>query len=148
MIFSTFLSLIAASSLMAAPQAPVQSPALTCEIDDYFSYQGLGPHQQGLIWAKVCDKPWNAYYIFKCTSGPTLYSRLYAVEGNNLFQGPKIRVGPDGLNTCAKQGSTMTVWRLRNGVGEDITDKLTSFDGTQKYDGKDAIFWDQYKMDC
>ena len=118
-----------------------------------FSYQGAGSRQSGLVWTKECvrgKQEWNAKYHLSCNlAGYTFMSFWMAGPvSHHYFQGPKIRISTEEPNPCAKLGATLRVIRDRSGVLEDITDKLLSFDGKSKYDGKDAVFWDQHDMDC
>ena len=147
------LSLIA-SVAMAAPQSAPQSVAST--VNDFtaaitqmktaFSFQGFGPDQVGLTWTKSCDAPWDAQYKISCEKDGLVLAGEWVptVVSHHNFQGPKIRLGPNGPNACAKVGGLTRVYRLRYGTIEDVTDKLSNFDGNAQYDGKDSVFWDKY----
>ena len=151
------LSLIA-STAMAAPQAPTE-PTINGdsfanaaeEMKEIFSVQGFGINQPFLMWETSCQqKSWNARYQFVCKKfGVAYFASSWTKDISYYdFQGPKIRIGNEEVNPCAKLGGTIEVIRYRAGIREDITEKVLNFDGKSKYDGKESVFWDKYKMDC
>ena len=129
------------------------------EMKKWFSYQGNGTNQEGLIWANVCKKPWNATYGIACVTDSAHKSGWKFRVAHHNFQGPKIRIGPSGeMNACAKINGTLHILRIRGVIKslkkeyllsriEDITREVDNFNGDEKFDGKGTIFWDKYKMD-
>jgi hypothetical protein len=174
MIFSIFslIALTLSSSVLALPngvqpekqvkQVTFQnalpgngSYAALQKTSEHTTYQGLSigealkGDQNGLIWTKVCEgKAWNADYIFACVVNDQIAFTDYIFPvSHEFFQGPKIRLSPDGPNFCAQIGGAFTIFRSRNsGAFQNIWAK--SFNGLTAYDGKDAIFLDDYGMDC
>jgi len=106
-----------------------------------------------------CGKPWDAYYKFGCTlpssdpnkAGSTQYTNAFGPVSKNNWQGPDIRIAPDGQqNFCAQLGGTLSVLRQRPGDKEmlDITDQLQNSTTTDVYNGVDPVFVDNYNTDC
>ena len=105
-----------------------------------------------------CGKPWNAYYKFGCTlpssldkPGSTQYTNSFGPVSKNNWQGPDIRIAPDGQqNFCAQLGGTLSVLRQRPDDKEmlDITDQLQNSTTTDVYNGTDPVFVDNYNTDC
>ena len=107
-----------------------------------------------------CNKPWDAYYKLGCTlpsesgmdkPGSTQYTNAFGPVSKNNWQGPDIRIAPDGQqNFCAQLGGTLSVLRQRPGDKEmlDITDQLQNSTTTDVYNGSDPVFVDNYNTDC
>lgn len=108
---------------------------------------------KGLGYIISCGKPWDAFYKFGCTlpSGAKQYTNAFGPVGKNTWQGPDIRIAPEGQdNFCAQLGGTLSVLRQRPGDKEmlDITDYLQNSTTTDVYNGKDPVFVDNYNTDC
>lgn len=118
-------------------------------------WQGGGRSRGGEVWGKVCGSPWNAYYKFGCeiNGRQSGWSDEVGPVSHHNYQAPKVRVAPNGPNYCSQQGGKLKVARVRptswsNRGWEDISNKVRDFNTTGPYDGKDAIFFDNYKTDC
>lgn len=115
-------------------------------------WQGGGKGQGGEVWQKPCGSPWNGYYKFSCEQNDKRsgWSDEVGPISHYNWQGPKIRVAPNGPNYCAQIGGNLKIARKRqsNQNWEDISNNVLNFEGNDKFNGKDAIFNDQYRMDC
>jgi hypothetical protein len=108
---------------------------------------------RGLDYLVSCNVPWNAYYKIGCTlpDGKTMYTNPYGPVSYKNYQGPDIRISPDGKdNYCAQMGGKLSVIRQRPGDKEmlDITEFLQNDDTTGPYNGIDPVFVDNYLTDC
>lgn len=119
---------------------------------DNVGWQGGGRGQGGEIWTKACAEPWNGYYKFACELNDKHSGWTDEVGPISLYnwQGPKIRVAPNGPNYCAQIGGNLKIARKRNPAHnwEDISDKVLDFTGNSVFNGKDSIFYDKYGMNC
>jgi hypothetical protein len=108
---------------------------------------------RGLDYLVGCNAPWNAYYKIGCTlpDGKTMYTNPYGPVSYKNYQGPDIRIAPEGKdNYCVQMGGKLSVIRQRPGDKEmlDITDFLQNDDTTGPYNGIDPVFVDNYNTDC
>ena len=121
------------------------------------AWQGMEYHTNqdltGLGYLISCEHPWNAYYQIGCKlpSGKTMYTQPKGPVANGNMQGPIIRIAPDGENNyCTQLGGTVSILRQRPGDTNmiDITSHVSNSDMSGTYDGIDATFVDNYKMEC
>lgn len=54
----------------------------------------------GLVWNSVGPSPWNKYYKLSCQKGEVESPMVgpFGPVGNNYFNNPKLRLGPNGQN--------------------------------------------------
>ena len=146
---------------VAEPTPPIQSiPALINFVRDtnkQIAWKGMtyktDQDMSGLDYLVGCNAPWNAYYKIGCTlpDGKTMYTNPYGPVSYKNYQGPDIRIAPEGKdNYCVQMGGTLSVIRQRPGEKEmlDITDFLQNDDTTSPYNGIDPVFVDNYNTDC
>jgi hypothetical protein len=140
---------------------PIQSiPALINFVRDtnkQIAWKGMtyktDQDMRGLDYLVGCNVPWNAYYKIGCTlpDGKTMYTNPYGPVSYKNYQGPDIRIAPEGKdNYCVQMGGKLSVIRQRPGDKEmlDITDFLQNDDTTGPYNGIDPVFLDNYNTDC
>jgi hypothetical protein len=105
-----------------------------------------------LGYTLTCSKPWYAYYQVGCTvKDKTVYSKRIGPVYKGNWQGPTIRIAPDGQdNYCSQIKGTLSVLRQRPNDKSmiDITPYLMNDDRTGIYNGRDPVFTDLYKIDC
>jgi hypothetical protein len=121
------------------------------DFQKWFSYQGAGIDQGGVVWTKGCNGPWAGVYKIGCeANNTTVWSDELGPVTHWYWQGPHIRIGPNGWTKCARHGGLVRVKRSRpQQKWEDITDKVKSWgDNSKPFDRKTSIFYDNYKMDC
>ena len=132
----------------------VESPQ---DFQNNFAFYGGPGDWGGLIWTKGCSRAWDAKYKFGCEANNTVVWSEELPAGEPMYhwywQGPKIRISPNGPTKCAQSGGLVRIKRKRpysdkGAIWEDITDKVRGFDTVSAYDKKDAILYDNYKIDC
>jgi len=105
-----------------------------------------------LGYTLTCSRPWYAYYQIGCTvNDKTVYSKKIGPVYKDNWQGPNIRIAPDGQdNYCSQIKGTLSVLRQRPNDKSmiDITPYLMNDDRTGVYNGRDPVFTDLYKIDC
>lgn len=115
-------------------------------IDGKLQFQYDCTDCSGLVWTSVSDKPWNRYYKASCTDGAIESEMVgpFGPIGNNMFNNPKIRLGPNGPNNgCGT--NNINIYRSKTVDGNYIKippENLRSFRGDAQWDGRDAIFID------
>lgn len=132
---------------------PPESPYAQI-FENNFTYQNdptPGRDGSGLVWTKGCDRPWNAKYKIGCEKNGIVkeWTKELGPASTWGWQGPKIRIGPDGNTTCADEGGLVKIQRSRyGGPWEDITNNVKDFNAVDAYDRKKGRFYDNYNMDC
>ena len=112
--------------------------------EDNFSYQGSNTGDQGgMIWSKGCSTPWNTKYKIGCEkNGQVEWSSPLGPVSHYNWQGPKIRIGPNGPTDCAKNGGKVKIQKSRN---DEPWQEITpyNFSDNGYYDGSDSSFYDK-----
>lgn len=151
------------SSPILQPELEKLTSFFQPETNDNIAWKNMpnvgNKNTNNLQYTIQCNKPWNAYYQIGCTlkdkatsSYKTTYTNTFGPVRDGNWQGPNIRIAPDGENNyCSKLGGTLSVLRRRpsdEGNMVDITPYLMNYDRTGPYNGRDPIFTDVHNIDC
>lgn len=152
------------SSLPQQPKRPLTTPPppdtlitkFQPNTNDNLAWENMpdsdGKKLNKLGYTLTCSRPWYAYYQIGCTvNDKTVYSKKIGPVYKDNWQGPNIRIAPDGQdNYCSQIKGTLSVLRQRPNDKSmiDITPYLMNDDRTGVYNGRDPVFTDLYKIDC
>jgi hypothetical protein len=161
---TTKLPQITTSAPITAPtRPPITAPPADTLItkfqpntNDNLAWENMpdsdGKKLNKLGYTLTCSRPWYAYYQIGCTvNDKTVYSKKIGPVYKDNWQGPNIRIAPDGQdNYCSQIKGTLSVLRQRPNDKSmiDITPYLMNDDRTGVYNGRDPVFTDLYKIDC
>lgn len=141
---------------ITAPPADTLITTFQPKTNDSLAWENMpdsnGKNLNKLGYTLTCSKPWYAYYQIGCTvKDKTVYSKKVGPVYKGNWQGPTIRIAPDGEdNYCSQIKGTLSVLRQRSNDKSlvDITPYLMNDDRTGIYNGRDPVFTDLYKIDC